>query len=157
MKRIFTRCSPLIVALLAGMTWSGAATAQPQIDIAAKKQRMPGPIYQVTVANNGPAISGSSKLEFVDLVPQGVTVVSIGAPGAACAYAVLPVVGPDVITCTRLFPGGIPAGTVWTVTFKIQGEGHCPNCIKARLYRRVGASYVLFNEANMSNNVACAH
>ena len=152
MKRIIGLSS---LAFVLALAFSPAAFAQVPYDIAVRKTHSPAGVYVIDTTNLGPAIPGQGRIDVIDLLPQGITVTSISAPGWTCTPAV-PVVGPDAITCTRLF-NNLAAGAVLpSITMKITGVAQCPNCVRAKLYRRnTAGTYILFPESNLGNNVSC--
>jgi hypothetical protein len=147
---------PLIALLIAA--WLPAEGRAQPIDISVQKVRASGPVFNIKITNVGPNIPPQFKLEFIDLVPPGMTLTLLGLPGGWTCMpgSGVPVVGPDVITCSIISPVGIPAGVSFNLVFKIQGDSQCQNCVRARLYRRNAAGvFVPVADPNPANNVAC--
>lgn len=103
-------------------------------DLGVRKSRE-GEKYLIQVTNLGKPIPAGSKIEIVDLVPQGV---SLGAfppsQGWTCAPPG-PIVGPDVRTCTFMVTTPIATnGALPLLAMQMKGKPECPNCVRVKLY-----------------------
>jgi hypothetical protein len=134
-------------------------------DIEAEKSQH-GSTYTLSVKNKGSTISGLAKIEVVELVPPGLTVTNINAPGWTCSPAT-PVVGPDAITCSYFIPASSLFGqgqSLPNIVLSTRGTPQCPNCMRIRLFKphdptQKDADMVkdwdLAQESNGDNNVSC--
>lgn len=144
-----------LAALLIGTTLAPAA-AVAQFDLVATKDLIipAGPAYVIKITNKEPAVPGRGRINVIEMLPPGMTVTAINAPGWTCRP--MTVVGPDVITCTRLFNGGLPPGDLPAIRVTFQGDPIGRNCVRAKLFRRNPAgTFVLYNEPDLTNNFAC--
>lgn len=120
-----------------------------------KTQLMPNvSYYQLQVQNLGGPITGPAKIEAIDYVPVGVSVVSIPSPPWTCNPNIQ-VTGPNVITCSLTVPSGygVATGLLPPLTMLAIGTPGCPNCMRVNLY--TGANQQLAEEINTDNNVSC--
>lgn len=133
-------------------------------DIEAEK-RQEGSTYTLSVKNKGSAIIGLAKIEVVELVPPGLTVTNINAPGWTCSPAA-PVVGPDAITCSYIIQASTTLGSGQSlppIALQTNGTPLCPNCMRIRLFKPrdptvhdpASVTWVLAQESNADNNVSC--
>jgi hypothetical protein len=155
MNKLVTRTPALLVAVLLGaMLWPAAASAA--FDIKVVKAHITGaPAYSVTVTNGIAAIP-AGKIEVVEFVNYGVTVSSMSVAPWTCTPPLPPIIGPNVLTCTVMFPGLASGASLPAITFKVTGGSHCPNCVRAKLYLKTpSGAYALYAEPNLTNNLSC--
>lgn len=128
-------------------------------DLVASKKH-DGNVYILDVTNAGQQINPTGKIDVVELVPAGLTILPFTPPpGWVCPGITFPVIGPDAFTCTFAIPaGGIATGAhLPPIVLKTDGTAECPNCMRARLFlKEVSDGVKPVDEGDMmKNNASC--
>jgi hypothetical protein len=126
------------------------AKPEPKYDLVASKKR-DGGTYILNVTNAGQPISPPGKIDVLEIVPAGLTVIAASGAPWTCPGVIFPVIGPDAFTCSYQISAVIPTGPLPPISLKTDGKPECANCMRARLY--LGDKLV--NEGDMKNNSSC--